>query len=187
MSSEDWNIHFQATSIGQVHAGFPSPYQGSNSLPRYAEKRVSLGNKKYGLAASLEQALTAEIGVFARYGWSDGKTDSWAFTEIDRSASGGVSIGGRSWRRADDRIGMAAARNCLSGDQRSFLAAGGLGFLIGDGRLNYRPEAIVEAYYAWRTTRTFTVKLDYQHVENPAYNQDRGPVNVESLRLHWER
>ncbi len=145
------------------------------------------GNEKYGVAASLEQALTPDIGVFARYGWSDGKTESWAFTQIDRSASGGVSIGGRSWRRLDDRIGLAAARNYLSGDQRGFLAAGGLGFIIGDGRLSYRPESIVEAYYAWRTTRMFTVTLDYQHIQNPAFNRDRGPVNVESLRLHWER
>ena len=145
------------------------------------------GTLKYGFGLNLEQAITPDIGVFARYGWADGKTEAWEFSQIDRSVSGGVSIGGARWRRAQDRVGVAAARNYLSGDQRSFLAAGGLGFLIGDGRLNYRPESIVEAYYAWQPLKIFTVSLDYQHVDNPAYNRDRGPVSVYSLRLHLAR
>jgi high affinity Mn2+ porin len=77
--------------------------------------------------------------------------------------------------------------NRLSGDQRSFLAAGGLGFIVGDGRLNYRPESIIEAYYAWSATKQWTLSADYQRVTNPAYNHDRGPVDVWSLRVHWER
>jgi high affinity Mn2+ porin len=84
-------------------------------------------------------------------------------------------------------VGLAAVRNYISGDQRSFLAAGGLGFSIGDGRLNYRPESIVEAYYSWQALKVFTVTVDYQRVENPAYNHDRGPVSVYSLRLHLAR
>ena len=129
----------------------------------------------------------AEIGVFSRYGWSDGKTESWAFTQIDRSLSGAISSGGRSWKRPLDRVGNAAVRNYLSGDQRSFLAAGGVGFLVGDGRLNYRHESIIETYYAWKAAKDFTVSLDHQRVANPAYNRDRGLVNAESLRLHRER
>jgi high affinity Mn2+ porin len=78
-------------------------------------------------------------------------------------------------------------RNYLDGDQRNFLAAGGLGFIIGDGRLTYKPEVIVEAYYAWRATRSCTVTAGYQHIQNPAYNQDRGPVSVATLRLHCEK
>ena len=94
---------------------------------------------------------------------------------------------GRRWKREHDRVGIAAVRNYLSGDQRSFLAAGGLGFIIGDGRLNYRPESIVEAWYAWSATKQWTFTGDYQHIVNPAYNQDRGPLSVWSLRVHWER
>ena len=81
---------------------------------------------------------------------------------------------------------MGAARDYISGDHRAFLADGGLGFIIGDGRLNYRPEQIVESYYAFRVSSQWTVTADYQHIANPAYNRDRGPVSVACLRLHWE-
>jgi high affinity Mn2+ porin len=145
------------------------------------------GTKKYGFGVNAEQEMTTNIGAFARYGWSDGKTESWAFTQIDRSLSGGISIQGRLWKRSTDSVGLAAVRNYLSGDDRRFLAAGGIGFIIGDGRLNYGPESIAEAYYAWHATRGWTLTLDYQHVADPAYNRDRGPVSVASLRLHWER
>ena len=144
------------------------------------------GTKKYGFGLNLEQAVTSDIGVFARYGWADGKTEAWAFTEIDRSVSGGASIQGRLWRRTGDTVGIAAVRNYLSGDDRAFLAAGGLGFIIGEGRLNYRPETIQEMYYSWLATRQWTLTVDYQHIANPAYNRDRGPVSVASLRIHWE-
>jgi high affinity Mn2+ porin len=144
------------------------------------------GTKKYGFGVNMEQEITRDIGAFGRYGWSDGRTEAWAFTQIDRSLSGGISVGGRLWKRPADNIGVAAVRNYLSGDDRSFLAAGGLGFIIGDGRLNYAPESIVEAYYAWQATRQWTFTLDYQRVSNPAYNRDRGPVSVASIRAHWE-
>jgi high affinity Mn2+ porin len=136
---------------------------------------------------NLEQQISKDAGVFARYGWNDGKTESWAFTQIDRSVSGGVSVKGSRWRRPQDTIGAGASRNYLSGDHRSFLAAGGVGFIIGDGRLNYRPEQIVEAYYAFRVVASWTLTGDYQRIVDPAYNHDRGPVSVASIRVHWER
>jgi len=145
------------------------------------------GTIKYGFGLNLEQAITSDIGVFGRYGWADGKTEAWAFTQIDRSLSGGLSVRGRLWKRPNDHIGVGAVRNYLSGDQRAFLAAGGMGFIIGDGRLNYRPEAIVEAYYAWQVNHMLTLSADYQRIVNPAYNQDRGPVSVYSARVHLER
>ncbi|MBS1855289.1 MAG: carbohydrate porin [Acidobacteria bacterium] len=145
------------------------------------------GTKKYGFGVNLEQEIARDLGVFARYGWNDGKTEAWAFTQIDRSLSGGIAIPGRLWKRAGDVVGAAAVRNYLSGDDRRFLAAGGVGFIIGDGRLNYAPETIAETYYACHVLRDWTVTLDYQWVSNPAYNRDRGPVPVGSLRLHWER
>ena len=146
------------------------------------------GTLKYGFGVNLEQSLTPDVGVFGRYGWNDGKTESFAFTQIDRTVSGGVSIKGRPWKRPNDQIGVGGVCDYISGDQRSFLAAGGLGFIIGDGRLDhYRPERIVEAYYAWRVIKDWTFTLDYQRVQNPAYNADRGPVSVASVRAHWER
>jgi high affinity Mn2+ porin len=145
------------------------------------------GTAKYGLGVNLEQAITRDIGVFGRYGWADGKTEAWAFTQIDRTVSGGTVVCGRSWRRPGDHVGVAAVRNQLSGDQRSFLARGGMGFIIGDGRLNYRPESILESYYSWRATSLLTATVDYQRIANPAYNRDRGPVAVYSLRLHVEK
>lgn len=146
------------------------------------------GTLKYGFGVSVEQSVTPEIGVFGRYGWNDGKTESWAFTEIDRSLNGGASIKGTPWKREGDHIGIACVRNNISGDHRNFLAHGGLGFIIGDGRLDhYRPENTVEAYYSWRATRAWTVTGDFQRIWNPAYNADRGPVSVASIRLHWER
>jgi high affinity Mn2+ porin len=145
------------------------------------------GTKKYGFGLNLEQEITRDLGAFARYGWSDGKTEAWAFTQIDRSVSAGAVLQGRLWRRPADNIGVAAVRNYLSGDDRRFLAAGGMGFIIGDGRLNYAPESILETYYAWHAAKDWTLALDYQRVTNPAYNQDRGPVSVASLRVHWER
>ncbi len=145
------------------------------------------GAKKYGFGVNFDQEITDFLGAFGRYGWNDGKTESFAFAQIDRSLSSGIKIKGDLWRRTKDHVGIAAVTNILSGDQRRFLAAGGTGFIIGDGRLNYAPESIVEAYYSWNPIKEWTFSTDYQHIQNPAYNQDRGPVSVFSIRLHWER
>ncbi len=149
-----------------------------------ATRRV--GTLKYGAGVSIDQELTQDIGVFSRLGWNDGKTESFVFTAIDRMASGGVSLGGRSWKRKNDVLATAFIASGLSGVHASYLAHGGLDFLIGDGRLNYAPEYGWESYYSARLFSGFFTTLDAQYIANPAFNQDRGPVWVWSLRLHLE-
>jgi high affinity Mn2+ porin len=141
---------------------------------------------KYGFYANLEQQVATDVGLFARVSWNDGQNEILSFTDIDRSLSGGLSIKGSYWGRARDTIGIGGAINGLSSAHRDFLAAGGLGLLIGDGRLNYRPEQILEAYYAYALGKGFTLTADYQLITNPAYNADRGPVSIFSGRLHGE-
>jgi high affinity Mn2+ porin len=144
------------------------------------------GRTKYGYVINLEQAIADDLGVFGRWSWNDGKTEIMAFTDIDASLSTGVSIKGAKWGRPDDVIGIAGAINSLSRDHRDFIAAGGLGVLIGDGALNYRRERIMETYYAYALSKAITLTADYQFITNPAYNADRGPVHVFSGRLHGE-
>ena len=144
------------------------------------------GRTKYGYVINVEQALADDLGLFGRWSWNDGKTEIMAFTDIDSSLSMGASIKGAKWGRPDDVIGIGGAINSLSRDHRDFIAAGGLGVLIGDGALNYRRERIFETYYAYALSKAITVTADYQFVTNPAYNADRGPVHVFSGRLHGE-
>lgn len=148
--------------------------------------RTRRGRLKYGYVLNLEQAITDDVGLFGRWSWNDGKTETLAFTDIHRSLSGGLSIKGAAWGRPDDVIGIGGAINAISQDYRDFLAAGGLGVLVGDGALNYRKERILETYYAYALNKNLTLTGDYQLIVNPAYNADRGPVSVFSGRLHGE-
>jgi high affinity Mn2+ porin len=138
---------------------------------------------RYGINASAEQQITPEIGLFARVGFASGDVEPYEFTDIDRTAAAGVSIKGKLWGRADDTLGVAGVINGISAIHQAFFNAGGLGILIGDGRLpNPASEQIVEVYYSfpmlsWRAT------LDYQFINNPGYNRDRGPVSVIGTRL----
>jgi high affinity Mn2+ porin len=144
------------------------------------------GTLKYGFGVNMEQELTKTIGVFARLGWNDGKTESFAFTAVDRLATAGASITGQRWHRPFDTVATEWTANGLSGVHALYLARGGFDFLIGDGRLNYGPENIWESYYSARIVRGFFTSLDVQHVSNPAYNRDRGPLWIYSARLHLE-
>ncbi len=143
---------------------------------------------KQGWGVNLEQSLTENAGLFARLGRSDGASEAYAFAEIDRSLSFGATVKGAGWGRAQDTLGLAYAQNGLSASHRAFLAAGGNGFFVGDGRLNYRPESIVEGYYAvgLDVLKRSAISLGMQFIRNPAYNADRGPVRVMSVRLHTE-
>ena len=139
---------------------------------------------KYGYYLNLQQEITGDIGVFGRWSWNDGQTEIMSFTDIDASLALGTSIKGTNWNRPDDRIGLAGALNMLSSNHSAFLAAGGLGPLVGDGQLpRYTPEKIIEAYYAAQLFKGFVATADYQLLIAPAYNADRGPAHVFSGRL----
>jgi high affinity Mn2+ porin len=143
-----------------------------------------VGTLKYGAGISFDQAINSDTGFFTRLGWNDGKTQSFAFTAIDRLASAGISVKGARWRRKYDVVASSLTIGGLSAVHREYLAAGGLDFLIGDGRLNYAPEYVWESFYAARVIPGFYTTFDLQHDTNLAYNHDRGPVNIYSIRLH---
>jgi carbohydrate-selective porin OprB len=144
------------------------------------------GTLKYGFGINAEEELTKDIGVFGRLGWNDGKTESFAFTAIDRLATVGASITGQRWRRPYDTAATEVTVSGLSAVHQQYLELGGHDFLLGDGRLRYGRESVSETYYSARLFPGFFASFDLQHVANPAYNQDRGPVWIESIRLHWE-
>jgi high affinity Mn2+ porin len=175
-------------SIAWLNSAYSGSYRETLNNPALdldiAQTRQ--GRIKYGYVFNLEQALSDDVGVFGRWSWNDGKTEIMAFTDIDASLAAGLSIKGNRWGRPDDVIGVGGAINALSKDHRDFIAAGGLGVLIGDGALNYRRERIFETYYAYALNKQITLTADYQFIANPAYNADRGPVSVFSGRLHAE-
>lgn len=140
--------------------------------------------RKTGFYVNLEQAVSADLGVFARVSANDGRNESLSFTDIDRSVSGGVSLKGTAWERPADTVGIGTSMNGISPSHRAFFANGGVGLLIGDGRLRYAPERALEAYYALSLNKILTVSFNYQLVVNPAYNKDRGPANFLGTRIH---
>jgi high affinity Mn2+ porin len=144
------------------------------------------GTLKYGFGLNVEQELAKDVGVFARLGWNDGKTESFAFTPIDRLASVGLSLGGARWKRPHDTVATALTVNGLSGVHALYLSRGGLDFMIGDGTLRYGPETVSESYYSARVMPGVFATIDLQHATNPAFNRDRGPVWIGALRLHVE-
>ncbi len=138
-----------------------------------------------GLSFNLRQALTDDLGVFAHGGVDDGTKESYEFSDIDRSLGAGVSLKGKRWGRADDTVGFALVANGISRAHEAFLNAGGLGILVGDGKLPHPgAEGVVETYYDVPVRRFAHMSLDYQFVNNPGYNRDRGPVSIFALRLH---
>jgi high affinity Mn2+ porin len=186
-----WSLFSQPgklRSIAWLNSAFSGSYRETLDNPALdldiAQTRA--GRIKYGYVFNLEQALTDDVGLFGRWSWNDGKTEIMAFTDIDASLATGLSIKGTRWGRPDDVIGIGGAINALSKDHRDFIAAGGLGILIGDGALNYRRERIFETYYAYALNKQITLTADYQFITNPAYNADRGPVSVFSGRFHGE-
>ncbi len=157
--------------------------QQTGTAPSVVATR-KVGTLKYGLGINVQQAISPDVGVFARLGWNDGKTESFAFTAIDRLASGGVQVKGTRWRRKDDVAATSFTASGISAVHAQYLARGGLDFLIGDGALLYQPEYVWESYYSARLAPGFYASLDAQRDANPAYNHARGPVMIYSIRLH---
>lgn len=146
------------------------------------------GRHRYGytLNGELPLADEGETGLFARLGWSDGRTESFAFTEQDRHLSFGGQLSGTHWGRGEDRFGLGYVIGGLSRDHRDYLAAGGSGFVLGDGRIRYGTERVLEAYYRFEPIRFLQISPDLQYIENPGYNRDRGPATVVGFRVHAE-
>jgi len=178
-------LHYENRARAGNYAEAIHLAQATGTTPDITAVR-RVGTLKYGFGLSADQEIRGDIGVFGRLGWNDGKTESFAFTAIDRLASFGVSVKGTSWRRPGDTAASAYTTNGLSGVHALYLALGGLDFLIGDGKLRYGLESVWETYYSAQIRPGMFATLTVQHVVNPAYNQDRGPVWAESLRLHLE-
>ncbi len=163
-------------------------YQETINNPRLGEYIVLTAayRYKYGFGINMDQELRRDLGAFIRLGWSDGKNQTYEYTDVDRTATAGLSLKGSKWRRPKDTAGLGLVVNGISAVYRQYLAAGGLGITVGDGALDYRSERAVEVYYNWQVAKHFQLTPDYEFAENPAYNHVRGPVSIFALRLHTE-
>ena len=141
---------------------------------------------KYGFGLNWEQEVARNVGLFSRLGWNDGDEQAQAYTDVNWTASLGVSVKGEAWQRPYDTFGLAGIVSGASRSNQQFLAAGGLGILAGDGALSYGSEKVLETYYDFQIWKTVHAAVDYQFISNPAFNRDRGPVSVFGGRLHWE-
>jgi high affinity Mn2+ porin len=158
----------------------------AGGVPNVIQTREASGHK-IGFGISADQQLSGTVGVFARLGANDGKTETWIYTEADETLSAGISVNGRKWHRKEDNIGFAIVVDGLSKEHKDYLAAGGLGFELGDGKLNYGYEKAAEWYYSFKPGNSpISLSVNYQFVIDPGYNKDRGPVNVFSFRFHVE-
>jgi carbohydrate-selective porin OprB len=172
-------------NMGNYREAIDGYLSGKDSVPDVTRYRQQ-GRVKYGLGLNAEQELAASLRAFGRLGWNDGTNESYAYTEIDRTAEVGADLQGNRWHRSHDKLGTAFVVNAISGDHRRYLALGGLGFILGDGGLNYGLEKIFETYYTAHIWREISVAADYQHIQNPGYNRGRGPTSIVGFRIHIE-
>jgi high affinity Mn2+ porin len=182
---------------GFVNRGRAAPFADAIALaeepgPNFGDANAALTaariyDSRPGVSVNLQQQISDDVGVFARAGWADGNIEPWDFTDIDRTVSGGVSINGKSWNRPDDTVGIAGAINGIVGVHEAFLNIGGLGILVGDGMLPHPGlEQMLETYYSYSLTSSTHLTFDYQFINNPGYNTDRGPVSVFGTRFHYQ-
>ncbi len=156
---------------------------GTDSTPKITAHE-HFGALKYGFGYNAQQELSDNLRVFGRFGWNEGQHESFAYTEVDQTVETGGDYSGRRWHRDQDKFGIAFVSNAIKRDHQNYLKYGGLGFLLGDGKLNYGRENIVESYYTWHFWRGLFYAIDVQHIASPGYNRDRGPVWVGGVRAH---
>ena len=156
---------------------------GTDATPDIA-RHEHFSALKYGFGFNFEQEVTGNLRAFGRFGWNEGQHESFAYTEVDQTVEAGADYAGTRWHRPVDKIGLALVSNAIKRDHQNYLRYGGLGFLLGDGNLNYGRETIVESYYNLHAWRGLFYALDVQHIDNPGYNRDRGPAWVGSVRAH---
>ena len=172
-------------NMGNYREAIADFQRGETAAPDITLTRRQ-GRHKYGFGLNFEQEITPVFGIFGRAGWSDGRNESFAYTEVDRTGQIGAFMQGTLWRRKNDRAGIVFEANGIVAAHQQYLALGGLGFLLGDGGLTYGPEKIVEGFYTAHLWRGFFASVDVQHINNPGYNMARGPVTVPGLRLHTD-
>jgi high affinity Mn2+ porin len=170
-------------NMGNYREAINDFVHGLTAQPDITATRVQ-GRLKYGFGVNFEQEFTSQLGVFGRYGWNDGRNESFAYTEVDETIELGAWLRGEKWRRKLDKIGLAFVTNGISKDHQEYLKLGGLGFLLGDGNLTYGRENILETFYNAHLWRGLFGAFNLQYVINPGYNRDRGPVIVPGLRFH---
>ena len=169
--------------MGNYREAVAAYLKGTDATPTVTA-HAHTGALKYGFGYNTEQAITGDLRVYARFGWNEGQQESFAYTEVEQTVSGGADYAGASWHRPADKIGLAVVSNAIKRDHQNYLRLGGMGFLLGDGNLNYGRENIVESYYNLHFWRGLFYALDVQHISNPGYNRDRGPAWVGSVRAH---
>ncbi|WP_262966252.1 carbohydrate porin [Methylobacter psychrophilus] len=156
----------------------------NSSAPDLCWARKS--NVKMGIGINMEQRITEDVGLFFRGMYSDGKTEVYSYTSSDRSLSFGTLVKGMRWGREKDTAGFGYSQSWISKQHVDYLNMGGIDGFIGDGKINYRPEQLVNIYYQWHVITSSWLSFDYQYLANPAYNADRGPVNIYGVRVHFE-
>ncbi len=184
LNDADYASYSVATAI--LRANPPPP-----GTPAGAETTIPLAafaNRcRYGFGLNWEQEIVKNVGMFSRVGWADGRYAPWTYTDADWSASLGTAIKGAKWNRPDDTIGLAGIVSGASKAQQEFLEVGGTGILNGDGALSYSPEKVLETYYDFSIGKSAHFTMDYQYVDDPAFNSARGPVSIFGIRLHFEQ
>jgi len=172
-------------NMGAYRDAIANYQEGKTSRPEITTHPLRT-TVKYGFGVNLEQQLTRNARVFLRFGWNEGQHESYAYTEVDQTAQVGGDFYGERWKRKLDKAGLVVVTNAIKKDHQEYLRLGGLGFLLGDGGLSYGRENILEGYYNVHVWRGIFAALDLQHVTNPGYNRDRGPVVAPSVRFHLE-
>jgi high affinity Mn2+ porin len=175
--------YLNIANMGDYQASISDFLKGQTPLPSIVSTRQQ-GTVKYGFGLNLQQALGPVFRFFLRAGWNEGAHESFAYTEVNDSLALGGDVSGAVWGRPTDKVGLALVSNGLSPGHREYLGLGGLGFLLGDGKLAYARECIAETYYNLFVGYGVFLALDVQAIANPGYNRDRGPVVVGSFRFH---